>query len=78
MILSGYQLNKMKRYLSKMHSYYRNAINTVEEWLDHTKEELQALYPETFDEPHNYLAISGGGSSGGGGFGGFRFLTSIS
>jgi hypothetical protein len=52
MILSGYQQQITKRYLSKMHSYYRNTINTVEEWLDHIKEQehepdstIDSIYP---------------------------------
>lgn len=35
-----------------MHSYYRNTINTVEEWLDHIKEQehepdytIDSIYP---------------------------------
>ncbi|NCF16447.1 MAG: patatin [Gammaproteobacteria bacterium] len=34
------------------------------EWFDLSREEVRALYPRSFDESHNYLALSGGGSRG--------------
>ena len=52
MILSGYLKTNKRRFHFKMHSYYRNTINTVEEWLDHIKEQehepdstIDSIYP---------------------------------
>jgi hypothetical protein len=36
----------------------------IEDWFDLSKDELKRLYPATFGQPHNYLAISGGGANG--------------
>jgi len=34
------------------------------EWFDLSRDQVRALYPDTFNESHNYLAISGGGPRG--------------
>lgn len=36
----------------------------LQEWFDLTTDELRLLYPETFGEAHDYLALSGGGANG--------------
>ena len=36
----------------------------IDDWFKLTKEQLKAQYPATYAQPHNYLAISGGGQRG--------------
>ena len=48
-----------------MARYWADAVPPeTEEWFTLTKKELKALNPATFGQPHNYLAISGGGPNG--------------
>ena len=45
--------------------YWADAVPPeMDEWFTLTKKELKALYPASFGQPHNYLAISGGGPNG--------------
>ena len=45
--------------------YWADAVPPgTEEWFTLTTKELRALYPSSFGQPHNYLAISGGGPNG--------------
>ncbi len=45
--------------------YWADAVPPeTEEWFTLTKKELKALFPASFGQPHNYLAISGGGQNG--------------
>ena len=45
--------------------YWADAVPPeTDEWFTLTKKELKALYPASFGQPHNYLAISGGGPNG--------------
>jgi predicted patatin/cPLA2 family phospholipase len=45
--------------------YWADAVPPeTDEWFTLTKKELRVLYPASFGQPHNYLAISGGGPNG--------------